>query len=641
LGALAALLALTCGAPAFPLRRVLLLNSYHQGYVWTDDIVRGVQDALLRKTLPIDLAIEYLDQRRHEDPKAADMEDPGIVGAFDSFLQSKFYNTHFDVIITSDDAALKFLLARRDHLFPGVPVVFCGVNEYHGTSAYVSAHPESRPWLTGVLERIDVDATIDTALRLHPDTRLVVTVGEGSDAHYRYDVDIAKRHPALIVRRIPAQKISLDETCRRLSALQPNTIVLLSAFPRDGAGHSFSLTDSIRFVCGHSPVPVYGVNKNALGLGIVGGKLNDGFAQGRTAGALAMSVLQGTSPSALGVQWESPNPYEFDWRQLNRWGVPASLLPQGSIVINRPRSFYALHPVWFWGGLSFALLQSTAIGLLLVQQRRRRRAETALAAHTQQLTRSNYMLEQFAYVTAHDLQEPIRNVAVFSELLDRKWRGTLDKESEELLGYVLNGAKRMHAMVLGLVDWVRAVEDSVEVEATVDSGAVLRKVIENYHAEIERTRAEVTVEKLPVVRMQEQHLLRVWSHLLGNALFYRSEAPPRISVAAHRVQGGWRFSIHDNGIGIPVAFRGRIFGVFKRLDSTRESTIGMGLAICRRIVDFYGGRIWVDSKDGDGSTFYFTIPDYKKSAPRHRRLIGLAKRRRQGGSDPDRGGQSR
>ena len=546
-----------------------------------------------------------------------------------------------DLIITSDDAALKFLLARRDHLFPGVRVVFCGVNEYRGTSAYVSAHPELRPWLAGILERIDVDGTIDIALRLHPGTKFVVTVGEGNEANYHYDVDIAKHHPGLTVRRIPAQEISLDETSRQLSALHPNTIVLLSAFPRDGAGHFFSLTDSIRFVCERSPVPVYGVNRNALGLGIVGGKLNDGVAQGRAAGALAMSVLRGTPPSALGIQRESPNPYEFDWRQLNRWHVPLSLLPQRSIVINRPRSFYALHPVWFWGALSFAVLQSTAIGLLLIQQRRRRRAESELAAHAQQLARSNYMLEQVAYVTAHDFQEPMRNVAICSELLARRWHGALDKESEELLGHVLSGAQRMHRMVRGLLDWVRAVEDSTEVEGTVDSAAVLKKAIESRHAEIERSRTHVGIGRLPVVRMQERHLLSIWTHLLDNALTYCGEEAPCITVAADRVQGAWRFSMTDNGIGIPAAFRGRIFGVFKRLNLTRESGIGMGLAICRRIVDFYGGRIWVESNDRDGSTFYFTIPDCKKSAPQYRRLIALTKARRKADSDFDRRRQPR
>jgi light-regulated signal transduction histidine kinase (bacteriophytochrome) len=349
-------------------------------------------------------------------------------------------------------------------------------------------------------------------------------------------------------------------------------------------------------------------------------------------------VLSGTPPPELGIRWESPNPYEFDWRQLNRWHVPLSLLPQGSIVINHPKSFYALHPAWFWSGLSFALLQSIAISLLLIQQRRRRRAESELAAHAKQLARSNYMLEQVAYVTAHDFQEPMRNVAICSELLARRWHGTLDKDSEELLEFVRSGATKMHRMVRGLLEWVRAVEDSAQVDATVDSAAVLKKVIESRRVEMKRTGTQIEVGKLPMVRMQEQHLLSIWTHLLDNALTYHSKGAPRITVAAERVEGAWKFSMQDNGIGIPAASRGRIFDVFKRLNSTRESGIGMGLAVCRRVVDSYSGRIWVDSKDGDGSTFYFTIPDYKKSATRHRRVIGFTQRKRKGGPDPHRRG---
>jgi signal transduction histidine kinase len=599
--AFAALLLLILVTPikAALLKHVVMINSYHEGYAWTDSIVRGVRRAFESANVPVDLDIEYLDQRRHEDEESAKNSA--------EFFKRKFAHTPVDLVIASDDLAVRFLLKRHDTLFSNVPMVFCGVNEFHGSSAYVSLNPEARPWLTGVLETVDVDSTVDIALRLNPDTRSLVTIGEDSATYY--DRDLKRTHPELSVSRIPAQDLPLDELGKQLGALKPHTIVLVSYFSRDSTGHWLSIEDSIRFVCEHSPVPVYGLNWTALGLGIVGGKLTDGYEQGRRAGTIAISVLKGASTAALGIQRDSPNTYAFDYAQLSRFGIPVSLVPAGSVIINRPKSFYAVHPVWVWGGASFVLVESFVIALLLIQRRRRRKAERSLALQAEQLRRSNYVLKQFAYVTAHDFQEPIRNVAIFTELLRRTLQGKLNADAEQAMNYALLGAKRMHAMLHGLLDWVKATDDPGDDEPSSDSASVLNRVLEAHKVEIENSGAIVTTGKLPTVPMYEEHLARVWENLLSNAIQYRGNEPLQITISADQLPNEWRFSIRDNGPGIDHAFHERIFGVFKRLDRTVDSRIGMGLAICRRIVDHYGGRIWVDSEEGRGATFYFTIPD--------------------------------
>jgi signal transduction histidine kinase len=590
---------LSLSAHSEPLRHVLLLNSYHQGYAWTDDIVRGARDVLLAKVSPVDIDVEYRDSRRHEET-AADY-------AFALFLQSKFAHLQPDLILASDDPAVEFVLHYRQELFPNVPTVFCGVNEYHGSSAYVTANPGAHPWLAGVLEQIDLEKTAEIALRLLPQTHSIVTIGELDDAHY--DRDLARLYPNLQVRRISTQKLTLDEIGARVMGLPRDSIVILSAFSRDATKHFLSMKESIRFVCDRSPVPVFGLNKNALGWGIVGGKLTDGYAQGAAAAEMGVSVLRGAKPSELGIRWTSPNPYEFDWSQLVRWRIPASLLPAGSIIINRPKSFYALYRIWVWGGLCFIICQSFVLILLIVQQRRRKHAEIALAAHVEQLARSNYMLEQFAQVAAHDFQEPVRTVAVCSELLGRSVRGTLNPENERVLGYALGGAQRMYAMVRSLVDWVRAPDNLQERSSTADTAAVLHQVLETYRSTIEQTGAIITVDWLPCVDVPPAHLSQIWERLIDNALRYRGPDPPRIIIGANRTRAEWKFSVQDNGIGIPASAYERIFGVFKSLNRTDESRMGMGLAICRRIVHHYGGRIWVESQPGLGSIFYFTIPD--------------------------------
>jgi light-regulated signal transduction histidine kinase (bacteriophytochrome) len=167
----------------------------------------------------------------------------------------------------------------------------------------------------------------------------------------------------------------------------------------------------------------------------------------------------------------------------------------------------------------------------------------------------------------------------------------------------------MYAMVRSLVDWVRALDTPEGQSNSADGSAILNHVLENYCGIIQQTGATIKVGPLPSLGVPPAHISQIWEHLLDNALRYRGPDAPRIAISANRMRAAWRFSIEDNGIGIPASAYERIFGVFKRLNRTDESRMGMGLAICRRIVHHYGGRIWVESQQGRGSTFYFTIPD--------------------------------
>jgi PAS domain S-box-containing protein len=352
--------------PAGP--RVLLLNSYHDGYEWTDDIVHGASEVLRGAKKTVQINTEYMDIRRHRDPSFLD--------TLADFYKIKFAKRHFDAIIASDDPAIKFLLKRHDEIFPGVPVIFCGLNEYRGSSGYIYQNPEARKWLTGVVETVDVEETIGLALKLLPGTKTIVTVGEAADLHY--DVDSQRAHPGLNVRRLNTQTLPLEEIGKELAGLPSDSIVLLSAFSRDSSDHQLSLAESSQFVCERSAVPVFGLNKNTLGRGIVGGKLTDGYFQGFEAAKYALAVLNGTPPSAIPIRTESSNHYVFDDRQLRRWGIANSALPSNSIVIERPRSFYQRHPVAVWGISGFIMAQGLVISFLIANILKRKRIQRAL-----------------------------------------------------------------------------------------------------------------------------------------------------------------------------------------------------------------------------------------------------------------------
>jgi PAS domain S-box-containing protein len=236
-------------------------------------------------------------------------------------------------------------------------------------------------------------------------------------------------------------------------------------------------------------------------------------------------------------------------------------------------------------------------------------ARVQAQAASRDLERSNTDLERFAFVASHDLQEPLRVVTSFSQLLGRRYKGQLDKQADEYLDYILTGTRRMAALIEDLLSYSQIVH-STEKGEPVDCSVVLDKVLESCRVTIEESEAIVTRDPLPVVEGDEGQISQLFHNLLTNALKYRKrEAAPEVHVSARRTANEWIFSFSDNGIGIAKEYLQQIFVIFKRLHKkTAYPGTGIGLALCQRIIEGQAGRIWVESEPGVGSTFYFTWP---------------------------------
>ena len=244
---------------------------------------------------------------------------------------------------------------------------------------------------------------------------------------------------------------------------------------------------------------------------------------------------------------------------------------------------------------------SAALRARFRQYEMRRREET--------LTRVNMDLEQFAYSASHDLQEPLRNIATYSELLSRRYSASLDSDGRDLLGFVRSGAIRMQALVHDLLIYTQASGDAEEKPELVDSGESLQKVLATLSETIRQSEAQIRVEPLPLVRIRPIHLEQLFQNLVGNALKYRGEVAPAIQISSRRLGEQWLFAVKDNGIGISPEYKEKVFGIFKRLHSNEKyAGTGIGLAICQRIVERNRGRIWVESELGRGATFFFSLP---------------------------------
>jgi len=307
---------------------------------------------------------------------------------------------------------------------------------------------------------------------------------------------------------------------------------------------------------------------------------------------------------------------------------PGTTEPQGALEIYQ----YYEHTANLINELRRWVLASIGVGFLVLygalvsivwrgwqtitrQRTDRNQAEVALRQNAEDLARSNAELQQFAYIASHDLQEPLRMVSSYTQLLGRRYKGKLDAEADEFIEYAVDGAQRMQSLINDLLAYSRVGTDVIALEP-IDFNVPLNRAVSNLQATIRESQALVTHGPLPTVRADASQLTQVLQNLIGNAIKFHGEDPPRIHVSTQLEDHTWVFSVADNGLGIAPQYADRIFDVFQRLHTRDQySGTGIGLAICKKVVERHGGQIWVESEPGKGATFYFRIPVGDDSQP--------------------------
>ncbi len=390
--------AMVTPAEAQKTRNVLVLHSYHQGLQWTDRISEGIESVLRVDRDDIELHYEYLDTKRN----------PGEL-YFNRLIEFETLKTQlahidFDLILSSDNNALRFIIEYGDRLFPGVPVVFCGVNDFQRSML------KGKKDITGVVEAIDYRLTLDLMHRFHPRRDRILVILDrtptGAAIKREFDKVTAGMGPQFTFEFY--QDFLLDEVAQKVSALGDRDMIYILAFNRDRDDHFISYVDGIRMVRNAARVPVYGSWGFYFGNGIVGGMITSGFYQGQQAARLGEQILEGRPAAQIPIITRSPNRYMFDYNEMTRFDINPSNLPNGSFLINRPPGFYQRYK---WIILSFLILISTTALVLVWRLAAQRRKAV-------NLKRLNIELDRRVAEQTHTLQG--KNRLLEKEIAERK-----------------------------------------------------------------------------------------------------------------------------------------------------------------------------------------------------------------------------
>jgi len=280
-----------------------------------------------------------------------------------------------------------------------------------------------------------------------------------------------------------------------------------------------------------------------------------------------------------------------------RWSV--AYLPHGPVASGLERAFGWIATLGF---VIVAILSAQLLHSLAATERRARRLAERM---TRELADSNTELERFAYVASHDLQEPLRSITAFTGLLARQYDGGMDDRGRGYLRHIERSAVRMRELIEDLLAYSRVMHGTPQ---PCDLGAVWRQAVGNLQGGIVASGAKVTADALPTVLADGPRMVQVFQNLISNAIKYRGEAPPEIHTSARRTGRAWEIAVSDNGAGIDPRYQDKVFELFERLDGGDVDGTGMGLSICKRAIERFGGRIWVESTPGEGTTFRFTLP---------------------------------
>jgi signal transduction histidine kinase len=580
----------------------------------------------LRETFKADLGgnLEFWS----ESLNLSQFKDPGFDGLLRDHFARKYANKHPDLIVAVMQPSLDFLLYNRQSLFPGVPIVFCGID-----ASYLEQH-QLPPTVTGVAIKRDYAPTVDIALRLRPETRNLFVVG-GTAEFDRQLQAIARRDLAPYEQRVRITYLTdlpMPELLATVAKLPEQSAVLYLTLFTDGAGGAFIPHDALARIAGVANAPVYVAVDQYVDLGVVGGHVYSVGTHGRQAAQIGVRVLRGETTPNLPVIEQAAYADVFDWRQLRRWGLDETRLPAGSEIRHRALSPWDVYKGYVVTGVTIGILQSALIVGLLVSLAQRRRADRSARqaetrrrqaeeevqrqrdelAHALRLT----TLGELAASITHEMGQPLMAILMNAEAVRRLAAdGKIKPEDlDDVLGDIVNDVSRADETIGRLRALFRKQQSERKLvdlnEIVEDVLRLLRSDLNGKGIHVEFRRAE----RLPRVGGDPVQLRQVILNLLVNAEDAITRGPcgdREISIETQsHAEEAVAVVVRDTGCG---AKDGDLEWMFERFESTKPNGLGMGLAISRSIVQAHRGRIWATRNDDGGLSLHVEIPVHGSS----------------------------
>ncbi|MBN1922683.1 MAG: GAF domain-containing protein [Anaerolineae bacterium] len=397
-------------------KNILVLNAYNQGLSWSDNIVRGITSVLNPAAsegaappsgaAAVELYLEYMDTKRL-------VPDAAYYERLYELYKQKYHGVKFDVIIVADNDAFNFMLEYHDRLFPDVPVVFCGVNLFEDVML-----EGKRTQFTGVVESVDVRATLDVALAQRPQTREILVVNDGTTTGLVYSRlfrEVAQDYEDR-VNFVYYENTDVRALEVALRNLTEDNLVLLILFNRDRSQRFYTYEQAIDLIYANTKAPIYGLWDFYLGRGMVGGKLTNAFSQGEAAAFKAQRILEGSAAGDIPIQWESPNRYMFDYDQLQKFNIDTATLPVNSEIINRPLAFIEQYGAVIWPLSAVGLVLVGTVVAQSISAARRRRIEAALRVSNAELLETRASLEERVDARTRDLSKRTQQLQLAAEV---------------------------------------------------------------------------------------------------------------------------------------------------------------------------------------------------------------------------------
>ena len=595
---------------------MLLIHSYHQGLSWTDNITRGLQEVFDTSGLNIDLSIEYMDTKRYT--------DSAYKQHYYEYLNNKYQHEVYDIVITTDDNAFNFIQNYRDSIVPDIPHLFCGLN--HRSKLKENTY--------GIYEELDYSANIYLIKRLHPDLKKLYIITDHTTTGgviYQENLEILRNEFSELGYEFLVN-LSFEDLKSRLSKMKSGDVVLLSVFTKDIKGNYFPFQYISRKLSSAATIPIYGYWDFYLDYGIVGGKVNSGHNQGEKIALMAIQLLKGIRPESKISSSESF--YMFDYKELKRFGLKSRHLPEGAIVINGPEEFIETNKdllikffllLLLLVGLIATLIYINRIRRLNLEKEKKHSEEIELQNENLQLAKSkleetNRLKSAFLANISHEVRTPMNGILGFSRLLSDS--ENLDNKERRFLKIIRDSGQLLLNMINDIIDISKIESNQFRInyndhdlhEILTDLNHIFTEEIKRQGKEIVLKEKRGRLERKFFIRTDAPRLRQVYYNLMHNAVKFTEAGEISYGYSYH--PGEIKCFVSDTGIGIGEKELEFVFERFRQADEreTRKfGGAGLGLTVSQGILDNMHGTIRVESKENEGTTFYFTIPYHPAS----------------------------